>query len=209
MTVGLVLLVLGLGALGWSGYEVFIKPRVDPQVAAATASEMRSRWEQAGPAASGEDDQAGVRPGPGEPVALVRIPAFGEGFEMPLLAGTDPETLTRGLGWYDGTSGPGEVGNFALAGLRGTNGPLTPIGDLGPGDRVVVETRDRVFTYELTNTPADTTVTDTDTWVIQPVPGRPEVRPTEALLTLTTTRDMFSSNARTVAFGTLVATLQK
>ena len=74
---------------------------------------------------------------------------------------------------------------------------------------VVVETRDAVYTYELTNNPAEMTVKDTDTWVIQPVPGQPEVRPTEALITLTTCQDLFRSPDRTIAFGKLVDTRSK
>ena len=199
---GVVLLVLGLGVLGWSSWDLFWNPLVDPHVAAAEASGLRSAWQQP---AAGEP----ARPLPGEAVALMRIPRFGESFELPVLSGTDQTTLKRGLGWYDGTAGPGEIGNFAVAGHGGPTGPFAPIADLVAGDQVIVETRDTVFTYELTNHPADTTVKDTDTWVIQPVPGRPEVRPTEALLTLTTGQDLFRATARTVAFAELASTESK
>ena len=199
---GVTLLALGLGALGWSSYDLFWNPLVDPQVAAAEASDLRDEWQAPAPAEP-------ARPLPGDAVALMRIPKFGAEFEQPVLAGTDQPTLKKGLGWYDGTAAPGAVGNFAVAGHRGTSGPFAPIMDLAVGDEVVVETRDAIFTYALTNNPAELTVKDTDTWVIQPVPGKPEVRPTEALLTLTTCEDLFRSADRTIAFATLVDTRAK
>lgn len=192
---GALVLALGLAALGWVVWSLFWNPLVDPSASAARASELRERWDA--PAAAG-------RPLPGEAVALLRIPAFGDGFEQPVLVGTDPEILSEGLGWYDGTAAPGEVGNFAVAGHGGTNGPFSRLRDLAPGDRIVVETREAIYTYALTGDPGETTVLDTDTWVIQPVPGRPEVKPTEALVTLTTGHDLFRSPRRSVAFGTLV-----
>ncbi|MDO5535809.1 MAG: sortase, partial [Propionibacteriaceae bacterium] len=145
----------------------------------------------------------------GEPVALLRIPAFGPDYEQPILAGTDAETLTRGLGWYAGTAAPGEVGNFAVAGRRGVTGPLAPIGRLASGDEIVVETGDAVHTYAVSDDPAPFTVAETDTWVLQPVPGRPEIQPTEALLTLTTGQELVRSPERLVVFATLVSSQPK
>lgn len=199
LVVGVLLLVLGLAAAGWSAWAMFIRPAVDPQVAARTASELRERW--AGP-------DADARPGPGEAVALLNIPKIGVE-DLPVVVGTDAGALERGLGWYEGTTPPGELGNFAVAGLRGTNGPLARIGELATGDQLRVETRTATFIFVLTNTPNETTVTDTDTWVVQPVPGKPELRPTEALITITTTRDLFRTGARTVAWGHLMETVEK
>ena len=204
---GVVLLLLGLGALGWSGYELFWKPSVDPAVTTSLTAELRQEW-QAGPTASGKEAEV-ARPMPGEAVALLRVPKLGESFEHVVLAGTDGTSLDRGIGWYEGTSAPGEVGNFAVSGRGVVTGPLARITDLVASDQVLVETREAVYTYELTNNPAETIVKDTDTWVIQPVPGKPEVRPTESLITLTTSHDLIRTDARTVAFGTLVSTQDK
>ena len=49
----------------------------------------------------------------------------------------------------------------------------------------------------------------TDTWVIDPVPGKPELNPTSALITLTTCPDLFHSSKRSVGFGHLVRTERK
>ncbi|MDN8817655.1 sortase, partial [Staphylococcus aureus] len=59
---------------------------------------------------------------PGDAIALLRVPAFGADFEVPILNGTDLSDLDRGVGHYTSTAAAGEVGNFALAGHRVTHG---------------------------------------------------------------------------------------
>ncbi len=199
--IGSVVLVLGLGGLGWAAYDLFWVPPVDPAVSAQQRETLRQAWR----------DQAGVtasQAAPGDAIALLRIPTFGD-FEQAVLVGTDDAVLRQGLGWYAGTAEPGAVGNFAVAGLRGARGPLAQLVDLKAGDEVVVETAAAIYTYEISNVPAETTVQNTDTWVLQPVPGHPELRATEARITLTTSRDLFDTDRRTIAFGTLVQTTPK
>ena len=75
--------------------------------------------------------------------------------------------------------------------------------ELEKGDQVVVETQDTVYTYELDGSPRDLTVKPTDTWVLDPVPGKRDA-PTTSLITLTTCQDLFHSPDRSVAFGHLV-----
>ena len=71
---------------------------------------------------------------------------------------------------------------------------------------MIVETRDAVYTYVIDDPPRDLTVPDTATWVLDPVPGKPEAKPTQALLTLTTCQDLFRSPDRSVGFGHLTST---
>ena len=77
------------------------------------------------------------------------------------------------------------------------------------GAKVIVETRDAVFTYELDDAANKLTIADTDVWVLDPVPGKPAQQPTQALITLTTCQDLFRSPDRSVAFGHLVETKKK
>ena len=140
-----------------------------------------------------------------------RISPLGRGAGLwPVVAGIEVEDLKKGVGWYPTTAQPGQVGNFALAGHRVTNGePFRRMLELRVGDEVVIETRDFVFTYELNSAPGQLTVQDTETWVLDPVPGHDDVQPTEELLTLTTCEDLFHSPDRSVAFGKLVTTEAK
>nr|WP_216593676.1 sortase [Arsenicicoccus sp. oral taxon 190] len=55
-----------------------------------------------------------------DPFAVVRIPALGRGYAVPVVEGTTRDVLRRGIGHYRGTAMPGQVGNFALAGHRMT-----------------------------------------------------------------------------------------
>ncbi len=200
MVAGLIVLVLALAGLGWSVYDVVLRPPVDPGEAARSVSTLRESW------AVGQD----TVPDPlsSRAVAVVTIPALGAA-EWPVVVGADPTSLTRGLGWYPGTAAPGELGNFALAGQGGIAGPLAGLSRLVTGDQIVVETATRRFTYRIDSDPGVATVNRADTWVIQPVPGRPEVKPTVARLTLTTAQDLVGSDARTVASATLAATDEK
>ncbi|MFP5416904.1 MAG: sortase domain-bontaining protein [Actinomycetes bacterium] len=199
---GLLLLALGLGALGWASWDTFVRPVVDAEVAAAQVAALRDQWSGHSAAAT----PSATLPSTGDAVALITIEGLNDAAPQVVLAGTDDATLTLGLGWYDGTTPPGELGNFAVAGRGDPNGPLAGLASVPAGTRVVIETAEAVHTYQLRERPGDTVVAATDTWVIQPVPGRPELRPTEALLTITSTYDLFRPDTRLVAFGVLVET---
>jgi len=173
---------------------------IDVAAAKQQVGQVKKEWAQ------------GTKPSskiPGNAVALMRIPDFGPDFEVAVMTGTTEYSLSVGVGWFDHTAAPGRVGNFAVAGHRGASGPLVPLLDLKPGSRVIVETRDNVFVYALTNYPKDLTVDKYQTWVIDPVPGQPDAEPTKKLITLVTCRNFFHSAERSVAFGELVETIKK
>ena len=199
--VGLGVLVLALAALGWSVYDLVLRPPLAPDVASRQIAELRQEW-QAG------DDAAPDPLAAGRPVAILTVPALG-GAEWPVLAGADAAVLRDGLGWYPGTAAPGDLGNFAVAGQGGLNGPFAGLARLTAGDEIVVETATRRVTYRVNDNPPVASVQASDTWVIQPVPGRPEVKPTQALITLTTAADLVGSASRTAAFGTMISATEK
>ncbi len=87
-----------------------------------------------------------VAPAPGEPFAALRIPAIG--VDKTVVEGTSREALRAGPGHYRGTAVPGQAGNVAIAGHRTTYGaPFRDLDELEPGDEIVLETPDGVFTY--------------------------------------------------------------
>lgn len=209
--VGVLLLVLGLACLGFIGYQYFGTNVVAQKSFDEKKETLRNDWGSA-PAPQGQGQQLGgtaavepLKHDPGQPVALLRIPKFGADYEVPVMSGTDLGTLSKGVGWYEGSVGPGEIGNFALAGHRVTHGePFARILELAKGDQVIVETRGQVFTYVMDTSPADLTVDDKQVWVVDPVPGKPrDTVPTKELLTLTTCQDLFHSPDRSVGFGHL------
>jgi sortase A len=143
--------------------------------------------------------------------ALLRIPAFGGDYAMPIQQGTSDNVLAEGYGHFEETVNAGEVGNYALAAHRITHGqPLRDMPSLRPGDAVVVETRTRSFTYRLDTDPNQLTVASDDVWVLDPLPRNPaagEVQPAQRegqrLITLTTCSELFHTDKRMVAFGHL------
>ncbi len=210
--VGTVLLAAGLGCLGWVGFQYFGTDVIARQSFQNDRRDVRQQWAQppVEPTARTEASAAPTSPISGEVMALLRIPAFGANYEVPVLEGTDLSVLARGVGHYQETALPGEVGNFAIAGHRVTHGsPFGRLLELRAGDKVVVETRTAIYTYVIDAPPRQLTVQDTDSWVIDPVPGQPDAKPTEALLTLTTCQDLFRSPDRSVGFGHLASTQNK
>lgn len=205
---GLLLLLGGLACLGWVGYQYLGTNIVSQRAFDAGRQDLRDRWQQPEPAEPSDGPEPVLLPG--QPTALLRIPAFGADYEVPVLEGTDLDTLADGVGHYRGTARPGQVGNFALAGHRVTHGqPFARLLELDRGDQVVVETRTAIYTYVLDEPPRNLTVDDTATWVLDPVPGEPDREPTRALITLTTGQDLFSSPDRSVGFGHLQSTRNK
>ncbi|GAA1390274.1 class E sortase [Luteococcus peritonei] len=202
--VGLVLLLVGLSILGWAAWQFFGTNITSRRQAEQTTAQLQQQWRTAD-AKTPEFSSAD-----GQPVALLRIPDLGPDHQWPVLAGTSTDALSQGVGWYADTAGPGQVGNFAVAGHRVTHGePFRRLLELKQGSTVVVETRDSVYTYALDNAPRELTVADTASWVLDPVPGRPAQKPSRELITLTTCQDLFHSPDRSVAFGHLVSKTDK
>jgi len=198
-------LVIAAGWAAWSyiGTNVLAKHR-QGEMAVALADDWKGNRE-------GDARRDEVRLG--DVFAVLRVPRFGDDWEVPVVSGIDDTALTSGVGWFSDSQRPGEKGNFAVAGHRITNGqPFRKFPDLRAGDLVEVETRTHVYTYELQNSGTDTIVDFTDIWVVQPVPEKAReakdqktnAAPTEALLTLTTCSELFHTDNRSVVFGTLV-----
>ena len=138
----------------------------------------------------------------GEAFAIMRIPRFGADYARPVLQGTDPDTLTKGIAHYPGTAFPGQVGNFAVAGHRTTYGkPFSDIELLKKGDIIVVETKASYVVYAVDRY---VIVTPDQVEVIAPVPQDPGARPTQAWLTMTACHPRYSASQRYVVFAKLV-----
>lgn len=106
----------------------------------------------------------------GEVFAKFYAPRLGTNYVREIAEGTSLEKVLNkvGLGHYQHTQLPGEVGNFAIAGHRaGNGGPLRNIDKFTDGDLVQVETADKKFTYKYLQTKI---VDPSEIGVIEPVP---------------------------------------
>ena len=92
-----------------------------------------------------------------------------------VLEGTDHDTLTQGVGHYEGTAMPGLIGSFAVAGHRTTYGrPRHNIDLMRSGDVIVVETRASYVVYAVAR---HVIVTPDHVEVIAPCPNALECDP--------------------------------
>jgi sortase A len=140
----------------------------------------------------------------GDAFALVRIPRFGSTYVRPVHEGTSADILDKGIGHYAGTAQPGQVGNFATAGHRTTYGkPYADIANLRVGDKIVVETRAAYDVYVVTD---HEIVLPTQVDVIYAVPGKPGVKPTTAIMTMTSCNPKFSAAQRYIVHAKLAHT---
>lgn len=141
-------------------------------------------------------------PGHAGTIGIMYIPRFGANYTRPIVQGTTGDVLdTLGLGHYSNTAMPGAVGNFAVAGHRQTHGAvLDSIHTLVPGDKIYVQTKDGYYVYVFRN---NQIVLPSRTDVLEPVPTRPGLTPTESFLTMTSCNPRFGSQERIIAYALL------
>ena len=138
----------------------------------------------------------------GDAVAVLSIPRLGADYAVPIVKGTNWASLRQGLGWYDGTAGPGQYGNFAVAGHRlGWGQPFAGLDSLELGDEIQVTTTAATYTYRVTTPP--TIVSGDQTDLLSAVPGGPGRAPVRALITLTTAASVLPSTERLIVIGEL------
>lgn len=88
------------------------------------------------------------RPRPAAGSAVARIEAPTIGLDKTVVEGVGRPQLRSGPGLYPVAPLPGHRGNVAIAGHRTTHGsPFADLDELEPGDPIVLETVDGVFTY--------------------------------------------------------------
>lgn len=139
----------------------------------------------------------------GETFAVMYVPRWGADYEVPVSGGTDREVLdTKGIGHYEGTQMPGDVGNFAIAGHRNTYGkPFHRVEELQLGDPLVIRTEQAWYVYRVSETRI---VLPHQVEVIAPVPGDPSAVPTQRMITLTTCHPMYTvTTERFIVHGEL------
>lgn len=211
--VGVGLVLAGLALLGYVAWQFFgtniVSERKQQQLVERTERAWRQQAAKPGkPGKTGESRSTVALHGA---EALIRIPAFGKDYVMPVQAGVSEEVLAEGFGHFEGSADPGGKGNYALAAHRVTHGqPLRNMPELRPGDKIIVETRATTYTYQLDTDPNDLVVTFHDVWVVDPEPVNPDpggVQPPDdpRLITLTTCAELFHTDNRMIAFGHLVS----
>ena len=180
-----------------------IDQAIEPSPEHVTSSEPAVTSPHAGEASTPTEPPAPFVPV--EPFALLYIPRLqSDVWAEPLVEGIYYRALASGVGHYPTTEMPGEVGNFAIAGHRATNGePFARFERLEAGDKVYVQSLDGWFEYELVK---DKIVQEDEVWVLADSPQGQGFAPGSKLITLTTCDPRWNSYQRWVWWGELVAT---
>jgi sortase A len=202
-SVGELLITAGLVLLLFCAYQLVWTNIAADRAQDRVSNTLREQWSRQG---------AGDSPGTirlsksdfGKGFAFLHIPRLGRKYSVPIVQGVALPDLSRGVGHYPKTAVPGQIGNFAVAGHRATNGePFAHLDSVKVGDSLVVETRSSWFSYVVDKVQI---VDPSAVWVLDPVPGKPAQQPTRQLITLTTCNPRWASTQRLIVFGHLEAT---
>lgn len=140
----------------------------------------------------------------GRAVALLSIPRLGPGYRYAIVEGVGADQLRKGPGHYPGSALPGQIGNFVVSGHRTTYAaPFNRLDELERGDEIVVDAREARYTYRVTS---QDVVEPDEVDVLAPVPGKPDIRPIRAYITLSTCHPEFSAAQRLIVYGVLKET---
>lgn len=157
MRKGMILALLFIiGGVSFIGYGLYEKWSLDRKTEAALqdAVALTSGDQEKETAPSSENDREWPtkpedwNPAVGDVVGILQIPKFEA--QLPIVEGTDPDELEKGVGHYRGASYPGELGQIVFSGHRDT--VFLRLGELELGDKFVVSLPYGDYMYEIYET---------------------------------------------------------
>ncbi len=210
---GELLITAGIVVMLFISWQLWIGDLIIGEQNNLAGAEQIEQWSglEVAPPPVTEDPETGERsyeppalehPDEGEVFATMRVPRWGDDYKVNIAGGTTRAvTLDHiGIGLYDDSRMPGEVGNFAVAAHRTTFGkPFADITTLQIGDAVVVEAPEGWFTYRYRSLEY---VVPTQLDVLSDVPRMPEVESSGTrYITLTSCSPRFSLAERIIGYG--------
>ncbi len=208
LTVGTLIVLFVVYVLYWTGVqaESASAGQIDTlqrEWAAAPVAPPPARPSSGPPASSPVPKAPAYAPGKG--IAVMYVPRLGKDWKWPVLEGTGPGVLKKGLGHYAATARLGATGNFSVAGHRRTYGdPFKDFPRLRAGDAVVLTDGTTWFTYRIDRGPYRTVPTDVG--VVAPVPKKSGFDGPGRYLTLTTCEPEWGSSHRLIVWAHLDGT---
>ncbi|MBO0513424.1 class E sortase, partial [Streptomyces beijiangensis] len=198
--IGEIFISLGVLMLLFVTYQLWWTNVRAHQEANGTTHSLQDDW------AKGDRKAGAFEPGQG--FAILHIPTLD--VVVPIAEGVSKsKVLDKGMvGHYSEgklkTAMPSaKTGNFSLAGHRNTHGePFRYINHLKAGDKVVVETQDDYYTYEITSSLPQTSPSNTS--VITPIPPGSGFTKAGRYISLTTCTPEFTSTYRMIVWGKMV-----
>lgn len=201
--IGEVLVTFGVIVLLYAAYEVFGVSAEINDHQEDLAGELDVMW-------GDEESEEGIDGAP--------VPELGDAFarmwapdirpeSWTLVEGTDLDDIEYAPGRYLDGAYPGEQGNFTLAG-HNVPAIFSEIRDLEPGDKVVIETKEYFYIYEVQE---HVVVDESQVEITEPVPGEPGVEPGDEdyWLTLFTCHPRWDNYERYVVYSQLTDTIER
>ncbi|SFM24054.1 sortase A [Gracilibacillus orientalis] len=151
----LLFILVGIVLLGFGGYKYFKIQAAENQA----MSEAKELLEQS----SNETNKTNEAekqtpedyfPDMGETVGILEIPTLDA--ELPIVEGTDPDDLEKGVGHYRGSAYPMQNDQIVLSGHRDT--VFRELGDVEVGDTFTIKLEHGDFEYEM----VDSKIVDAD-----------------------------------------------
>jgi sortase A len=138
------LIVVGLCIVGYAGWQI-----VDTKMQTSTSLVEAKEIVESPPSKEVYKEEDGTyRPPIGEAVGILQIPKLNA--DLPIVEGTDPDDLEKGVGHYKGSYYPTENGQIVLSGHRDT--VFRRAGELEIGDSLEIALPYGNFEYEITET---------------------------------------------------------
>lgn len=151
MKKGMIIALLFIFAgVSFIGYGLFEKISMDRKTEAALRDAVGMTKDKIDAKASPDKKDRPKKPDDfapetGEVIGLLEIPKLEA--ELPIVEGTDPAELEKGVGHYKGASFPGEDGQIVFSGHRDT--VFLRLGELEMGDRFFVRMPYGDYMYEI------------------------------------------------------------
>ncbi len=211
---GDLLVTAGVLVLFFLAWQLYINNGIEGGQQQSQAGELGQSWAQNAPSLG---KQVGSVPKPGQPstadVAVYQgtpayaqqfanliVPRFGPNWERVIAEGTDAKVLSSaGIGHYEGSALPGQLGNFAIASHRDIDGAaFQNIDQLDVGDSIYLETQDGWYKYVYRS---HTVVKPTAVDAVAAVPFEAGAAPDDRYLTMTTCSPKWTSTERLIAYA--------
>ncbi len=206
--IGELLITAGVLVLLFLAWQLWFNDLVAGAQQENAANELSRQWDDPGSPALTAAPTAGAmvpvtaRPAVNKPFATLIVPRLGADYNRPIAEGVGLGVLNNsriGIGHYENTGMPGELGNFALAAHRSAyGGAFHNLHELVIGDDIFIATADGWYRYVYRSTEY---VRASGVGVLAPVPQAPDAVPTDRIITLTTCNPLYSTAERLIAYG--------
>jgi sortase A len=202
--IGEVLITAGLIILLFALYEVYGKTEIVNAHQKTLEQQLTQQWAAPAPATSSGTPKSTTTstatPLPGSAIARLYLPVLHKHWVV--VEGVQLSNIEFAPGHYSGTAMPGQIGNFSIAGHR-IPSIFWNLQELKKGQLIVVQTKADWYVYTVT---VQEVVTPTSIEVIAPQPDHVGVKPTDAMMTLTTCNPKWADYQRLVIHAELTRT---